>query len=388
MGKFLSSHSTSIEQLESQLSQISATLNQRQKGTLPGDTVVKLKNDGDHKCHAITTRSGKTLVEERLVKDDVVVDDEEIFDEPMVIEEESRSTKNRASIEKPIVVEEVSENDEATQGTKVVEEVPKALTPIPKPPPPFLQRLAKKAKDGKFIKFIEKLKQLSINIPFVEAFEQMPGYAKFMKDLVTKRRQTSFAMGDVMHHCRSIVIKALVQKKEDPRAFTIPCLGTTQPTTMRLLTADQTVKRPVGILFDLLVWVDRFIFPADFVILDIEVDFEVLIILGRPFLATGRSLVDVKKSDLNFQMNNEEITFHICKSMKQLTNMSVVSFIDTIDEVVETVIAHESVGEVLAAVLMNYDGENFEDFKETANASVGLGSYKYNPKKLDLDLEN
>ena len=58
---------------------------------------------------------------------------------------------------------------------------------------------------------------------------------------------------------------------------------------MRLLMADRTVKCPIGILHDVLVKVESFIFPADFVILDCEVDFEVPIILGRPFLATGRA---------------------------------------------------------------------------------------------------
>ena len=55
--------------------------------------------------------------------------------------------------------------------------------------------------------------------------------------------------------------------------------------------ADRIVKRPIGILHDVLVKVESFIFPLDFVILDCEVDFEVPIILGRPFIATGRALV-------------------------------------------------------------------------------------------------
>ena len=67
--------------------------------------------------------------------------------------------------------------------------------------------------------------------------------------------------------------------------------GDPMPTAMQLLMADRTVKRPIGILHDVLVKVESFIFLADFVILDCEVDFEVPIILGRPFLATGRALV-------------------------------------------------------------------------------------------------
>ena len=58
---------------------------------------------------------------------------------------------------------------------------------MPTPPPPFPQILVKKTEDGKYRRFITMLKQLSINVPLVEALEQMPGYAKFMKYLVTKK---------------------------------------------------------------------------------------------------------------------------------------------------------------------------------------------------------
>ncbi|XP_059277799.1 uncharacterized protein LOC132031978 [Lycium ferocissimum] len=405
LGKIVGSHSISIKQLESQLGQISATLNQRQKGTLPSDTVANPKNYGDHKCHAITTRSGKTIGGEMLVKNNVVVDEEKIVEEPIGVEEEVTSKKKRASIEKPIIVEDGPEIDAALKGEKAVEKMPRALPPVPKPLPPFPQRLAKKADDGKFFKFIERLKGLLINIPLVEAAEQMPGYAKCMKDLVTKRRHVSFEMVGVTHHCSSIVKKALVQKKEDPGAFTIPCaigmykfakalcdlgasinlmlfaifnklgLGTPRPTTMRLLMADRTMKKPIAILYDVQVRVDRFIFSADFVIFDCEVDFKVPIILGRPFLATGHALVDVERGDLKFRMNDEEVTFHICKSMKQPTNISVVSVIDIIDEAIETTVEHEHVGDMLTAVIMNYVGENKEEFEETFNALSGLGLY-------------
>ena len=71
-------------------------------------------------------------------------------------------------------------------------------------------------------------------------------------------------------------------------------LGDPKPTTMRLLMADQIVKRPIGILHDVLIKVESFIFPIDFDILDCEVDFEVPIILWKV-----------------------EATFNICRSMRQ-----------------------------------------------------------------------
>ena len=106
-------------------------------------------------------------------------------------------------------------------------------------------------------------------------------------------------------------------------------LGDPKPTAIRLLMADRTVKRPIGILHDVLVKVESFIFPNDFVILDCEVDFEVSIILGRPFLATGRALVDMEKRHIKFRSNNEEATFNICRTMRQSGELQSVSSIST-----------------------------------------------------------
>ena len=57
------------------------------------------------------------------------------------------------------------------------------------------------------------LKQLSINVPLVEALEQMLDYAKFMKDLVTKKRLVTFEDDDRMKHCSAIATRSLVQNK-------------------------------------------------------------------------------------------------------------------------------------------------------------------------------
>ena len=94
---------------------------------------------------------------------------------------------------------------------------------MPRPLPPFPQRLVKKTKNCKCRCFIKILKQLSINVPLVEALKQMPGYAKFMKDLVTKKISVTFEDDDRMQHSSAISTRSLVQKKKDPSAFTIPC---------------------------------------------------------------------------------------------------------------------------------------------------------------------
>ena len=66
----------------------------------------------------------------------------------------------------------------------------------------------------------------------------------------------------------------------------------------------------------MLIKVESFIFLADFVILYFEINFEMPIILGRSFLATGLSLVDMEKGQMKFWLNNEEKNFYIFWSMK------------------------------------------------------------------------
>ena len=61
---------------------------------------------------------------------------------------------------------------------------------------------------------------------------------------------------------------------------------------------------------------DKFIFPADFVVLDMEEDCEVPIILGRPFLATGKALIDVHNEKLTLRVNEEEVKFNIYNTLQ------------------------------------------------------------------------
>ena len=72
-------------------------------------------------------------------------------------------------------------------------------------------------------------------------------------------------------------------------------LGFVRPTMVTLQLADRSLKHPWGVIEDVLVKEDKFIFPADFIVLDMEEDKEIPIILGRPFLATGKAMIDVQK---------------------------------------------------------------------------------------------
>ena len=168
-------------------------MNPRQPGTLPSNTVKNLKHDAH--CIEITTRGGKQTI-----------------DPPMPSTEEN-VRKDNDNV--------VTGSGEAEESYGEDAEVPIKVILMPRPPP-FPQRLVKKSEDGKYRCFITMLKHLSINVPLVEALKQMPGYAKFMKDLVTKKRLVTFEDDDRLQHCSAIATRSLVQKKEDPGAFTIP----------------------------------------------------------------------------------------------------------------------------------------------------------------------
>ncbi|XP_055835166.1 uncharacterized protein LOC129903644 [Solanum dulcamara] len=80
-------------------------------------------------------------------------------------------------------------------------EVVQPSPPICKLPSPFPQRFKNKVEDDKFLKFIIMLKELFVNILLVKALEQMPDYAKFMKDLVAKKKTDTFEPVDNLNHC-------------------------------------------------------------------------------------------------------------------------------------------------------------------------------------------
>ena len=144
-------------------------------------------------------------------------------------------------------------------------------------------------------------KKIEINIPFVEALAQITHYAKFMKDILSKKRK--FAEERVVSltaTCSVVIHKSFPLKMQDLGSFTIPCtignfemgktlcnsrasinlmplfvvkrlsLGELTPTAMTLQMTDITLAQSEGVLEDVLIKVGKFIFPMDFVVIDIE----------------------------------------------------------------------------------------------------------------------
>ncbi|XP_075475666.1 uncharacterized protein LOC142509059 [Primulina tabacum] len=177
-----------------------------------------------------------------------------------------------------ILVEE-DDGKGASIAKEKVEEPKKVLEqqPLPKVNLPYPQRFKKKGLDDQFVKVLEILKKIHINIPFADALEQMPNYPKFMKDLISKKRKLQeFETVKLTKECSAILQRKLTQKLKDPGIFTIPfviCgsirtleLGEVKPSTITLQLSDRSLTYPRGIIEDVLVKVEKFIFPVDFVI--------------------------------------------------------------------------------------------------------------------------
>ncbi|XP_070040069.1 uncharacterized protein [Nicotiana tomentosiformis] len=176
------------------------------------------------------------------------------------------------------------------------EQVQTQTTGKKRPPAPFPQRLAKYQKDEQYKKFIEMLKQIQVNIPLIDALKEIPGYAKMMKDVMSRKFDfQDLATVTLTQTCSVVVTRPIDEKLSDPGNFTIPCtignydfakalcdlgasinlmplaiykrlgIGRARPTSILLQLADQMVKRPSGILDDVLVQVGKFVFPAYFV---------------------------------------------------------------------------------------------------------------------------
>ena len=98
---------------------------------------------------------------------------------------------------------------------------------------------------------------------------------------------------------------------------------------------DRSITYPRGIVEDVLVKVDKFIFLIDFIVLDMEENQEVPLILGRPFLAVVRAMIDVQQGNLILRINNEHITFKVLKSMKYSSSADTCFKIDVIDQFID-----------------------------------------------------
>ncbi|XP_038885856.1 uncharacterized protein LOC120076157 [Benincasa hispida] len=187
----------------------------------------------------------------------------------------------------------------------------------------------------------------------------MPSYVKFLKDILADKRK----IGEnetvaLTYECSVLFQNNIPTKMKDHGNLTLPCsiggknvgnalcdlgasinlmplsifkklnINNARPTTITLQLADRRITHPEGKIEDVLVQVDKFIFPVDFIILDYEAVREVPIILGRPFLVTGRALIDVQKGELTIRVDDQQVKFNVLNALKYPSDMENCQYVE------------------------------------------------------------
>ena len=214
---------------------------------------------------------------------------------------------------------------------------------------PYPDQIVENKKKTNYSKFLDVFKNLRFNIPFLDAILNIPDYAKFLKNFLSDKKSEDMGIVKLTEKCSAILQSKLPPKLSDPGSFTLPCelkqdqvmnalcdlgaginliplslcrkynLGKIKKSRMRLQLADQTMKKPVGILEDVLVKIGTFIFPADFVVMDMEEDADMPVIIGRPLLRTARALIDVHQGKVTIRLNDQSLEFNMTNSARMIS---------------------------------------------------------------------
>ncbi|CAL2228629.1 unnamed protein product [Prunus armeniaca] len=290
-------HGQAIKSLENQVGQIATSLSQREPGKFPSQ-VIPNPNGGHETAKAITLRSGKEVA--------------------TVDKEERNSSKTVAAPFSKLTVS--SDNSKKEQVSKDI---------------------------------LETFRKVQVNIPLLDAIQQIPSYAKFLKDLCTnKRKFKEHETVALSEEVSAVLLRKLPPKLKDPGSFTIPCLignqrfehalldlGELKKTSVSIQLADRSIKYPKGVLEDVLVKVNELIFPADFLVLEMEEvpipGKDLPLILGRPFMRTVMTKIDVYEGTFTMAFDEETVEFKVFDALKYPNNDHACFSIDVLEQMVQ-----------------------------------------------------
>jgi hypothetical protein len=143
-------------------------------------------------------------------------------------------------------------------------------------------------------------------------------------------------------------------------------LGELKPTKVVLQLADQSVVIPRGIVEDVLVQVDKFYFPVDFIVLDTKPvapsSIDVPVILGRPFLATSNALINCRNGIIKLTFGNMTVELNIFNIYKQpaIDDDEKIVEVDMIQNLAESKFAHSMISDPIEACLLNPNSDDIE----------------------------
>ncbi|GJU93881.1 reverse transcriptase domain-containing protein [Tanacetum coccineum] len=307
-------------------------------GSLPSNTVANPRGD----VKAITTRSGVAYNGPTIPPTPSLSKEVERETEATKDKVQNTSLGSTAHVQ-PLVVQDPILEPEVAPKTN------------PKPSIPYPSRLndqkLREKANNQMLKFLQIFQRLHFDISFADALLYMPKFASTFKSLLSnKEKLFELASTPLNENCSAMLLKKLPEKLGDPGKFLIPCdfpeldeclaladLGASinlmplsvwkhlslpelTSTRMTLELANRSTVTPAGVAEDVFVKVGKFYFPADFVVVDYEVDPRVPLILGRPFLRTARALIDVHGEEMTLRVNDEAITFKVRHTLRYSRN--------------------------------------------------------------------
>ncbi|GJZ76426.1 reverse transcriptase domain-containing protein [Tanacetum coccineum] len=358
--EFKSSLDTRTNKIENQNNQIMNMLtnltmqkqNPSGSGSLPSNTVANSRGD----VKAITTRSGVAYDRPTIPPTpSPLLKDVERETEARKDKVQTTNLGSTAQVQPPVVQVLILESDVAPK--------PNPKRSIPYPSRLNDQKLREKS-NNQMLKFLQIFQRLHFDLSFADALLHMPKFAFMFKNLLSnKEKLFELENTPLNENCSVVLLKKLPKKLGDPGKFLIPCdfpelveclaladLGASinlmplsvwkklslpelTPTRMTLELANRSVAYPVGVAEDVIVKVGKFHFPADFVVVDYDVDPRVPLILGRPFLRTARALIDVHGEELILRDGDEQLIFHADSTSKHPNkhgneSINMINFID------------------------------------------------------------
>ncbi|KAI5351921.1 hypothetical protein L3X38_004812 [Prunus dulcis] len=137
--------------------------------------------------------------------------------------------------------------------------------------------------------------------------------------------------------------------------------GDLKPTSIILQLADRSFTYPRGVIEDLIIKVDNLYLRAYFVVLDMDKDIQTPIILGRPFMATAMTLIDMEAGTLTLRVHDQFVVFNLFETAKRPTEQQECMRIDMVDNMVQDSFCGSSTNDRLLHVLQGELGTNPKD---------------------------
>ncbi|CAN6566279.1 unnamed protein product [Malus baccata var. baccata] len=311
----------------------------RELGKLPSSTDVNPKG-GFESAKGITLRSGKEAESNPSPSKSNQKDDEKMQSEEK--EQGLPSARIEQSLQQPPTHPNSTTKGKLGSNSMTSNSIPTNA--------PFPHRFMQSKKDESDKDILDTFRKVQVNIPLLDAIKQVPKYAKFMNELCTTRKRASNKeVVRVSENVSAVLQRKLPPKCKDLGSFTIPCvigntrfesamldlgasikvmpfsiyasmnLGELKNDGVIIQLADRSNAYPKGVLEDVLVQVNHLVFPADFYVLEMEDSNhspQLSILLGRQFMKTARTKIDVFKGTLTMEFDGEVIDFNISDAMR------------------------------------------------------------------------